>query len=77
MHLRDASEDVPDMEGACFETLVSLQEAMIRSARDVIAGDVFHGLLKLGLRIDAETADGRLVATLPFQDVVEIKCEQV
>lgn len=77
LHLRDGTEDVPDVEGANYDTVASLKEAMVRSARDVIAGDVLHGLLNLGLRIDAETGDGRLIATLPFRDVVEIKPEKV
>jgi hypothetical protein len=72
MHLRDGTDVALDEEGREFGDEASLFGAMLHSARDTMTGDVREGRLDLRLRIDAETADGRVVRSLPFVDALEI-----
>ncbi len=70
MHLRGGTDVALDPEGYEFATLEELQTGLLRNARDIIAGDVMRGVLNLDLRIDAETASGELVRSLPFQEAL-------
>jgi hypothetical protein len=45
---------------------------MLASARDVMGEDVRLGRLDLRLRLDAETADGAVVRSLPFAGALNI-----
>ena len=72
LHLRDGVDVALDEEGQEFADEASLAEAMLLNARDSMSNDVRGGKLDLRLRIDAETADGRVVRSLPFSDVLKI-----
>ncbi len=73
LQLRDSVDIALDEEGEEFASLDSLKIAMLRAARDTMTGDLHDGLLDLTLRIDAETADRKVVHSLPFSDALEIK----
>ena len=77
LHLRDGQDIAIDQEGLEFRTISSLQDAMRKAARDIIAGDVKRGVLDLNLRIDAETQSGQLVCSLPFSSALSIAPMQV
>ena len=70
LHLRDGTDVALDPEGHEIATLDELQAALLRNARDIIAGDVMRGVLNLDLVIDAETASGELVRSLPFHEAL-------
>jgi hypothetical protein len=72
LHLRDGTDVALDDEGREFADDASLGKAMLLNARDTMSGDLNAGRLDLRLRIDAETADGKLVRSLRFTDALEI-----
>lgn len=76
LHLRDGTDIALDKEGSEFDSIEALRLSMIRSARDLMTGDVVKGEVDLTLRIDAEAADGTLVVSVPFTEVVRIKYPQ-
>jgi hypothetical protein len=72
MNLRDGTEELLDPEGVEYESLRTLRAAVLRTARDVMAGDLVRGVIDFRFRIDAEDAAGSIVHTLPFKHAVEI-----
>ncbi|WP_426266479.1 DUF6894 family protein [Sphingomonas sp. LHG3443-2] len=73
LHLRDATDELLDGEGIVLAGLSELREHMLRNARDVIAGDVQEGVLRLSTRIEAEDESGTVVLSLPFTEAVTIE----
>jgi hypothetical protein len=72
LHLRDGSDEVLDPEGIEFVDMDSLRLAVMKNARDTIAGDVQNGLIDLRYRIDAENEAGQVVYSLPFKHAVNV-----
>jgi hypothetical protein len=72
LHLRDGSDETLDPEGVEYASLDALRDAAMKTARDIMCGDVARGVINLQFRIDAERADGTLVYSLPFRDAVTI-----
>ena len=72
MNLRDGTEELLDPEGIEYESLDALRKAVLRTARDLMCGDMVAGLLDFRFRIDAEDGDGVVIYTLPFRHAVNI-----
>ena len=72
LHLRDGSDEVLDPEGIEFKDMDSLRLAVMKNARDTIAGDVQNGLVDFRYRIDAENEAGQVVYSLPFKHAVNL-----
>jgi len=73
LHLRDHEEELLDPDGLELPNWAALQHAMLEAARDVISGDIMRaGVIDLRYRIEAETATGHIVSSLPFKAVVTI-----
>jgi hypothetical protein len=72
LHLRDGVDIALDDEGYEYESEAALAAAMLANVRDMMKGDVEAGHLDLRLRLDAETADGRVVQSLPFLEALRI-----
>jgi hypothetical protein len=72
LHLRDSSDEVLDPDGFEFEDMDAVRAAVMRNARDTIAGDVRHGVVDFRYRIDAENEAGQVVYSLPFKHAVNI-----
>jgi hypothetical protein len=73
LHLRYHDEELLDPDGLELPNRAALQHAMLEAARDVISGDLIRaGVIDLRYRIDAETAAGDIVSSLPFKAVVTI-----
>jgi hypothetical protein len=72
MNLRDGAEVLLGPDGVAYESRHTLREAVLRTVRDVMAGDLVRGVIDLRFRIDAEDAAGSIVHTLPFKQAVEI-----
>jgi hypothetical protein len=72
MHLRDGTDELLDAEGIEYESLDALRKAVLKAARDLMAGDMHNGVLDFRFRIDAEDADGMIVYSLPFRHAVNI-----
>jgi hypothetical protein len=77
LHLRDGSDEVLDPEGVQFRDMDSLRLAVMKNARDTIAGDVQNGLVDLRYRIDAENEAGQVVYSLPFKHAVNVIPEAI
>lgn len=60
----EEGQDLPSVEAARLEAM--------RSARDVMAGDVQRGILDLSSFIEIEDADHQLIETLSFQDAIDL-----
>jgi len=72
LHLRDGSDEILDPEGTEFPTMEGLRSAVMKNARDTIAGDVQNGIIDLRYRIDAENEAGQVVYSLPFKHAVSV-----
>jgi hypothetical protein len=72
MHLRDSIDELLDPEGREFATMETLREAVLFSARDLIAGDIRNGVVDFRYRIDAEDEQGTIVYSLPFKHAFNI-----
>jgi hypothetical protein len=72
LHLRDGSDELLDPEGQEYADMDALRAAVVRNARDTIAGDVQHGVVDFRFRIDAESEGGQVVYSLPFKHAVNI-----
>jgi hypothetical protein len=72
LHLRNGHDEVLDHEGVDYRDLKEVVDAVLKSARDVISGDVMQGRIDLRFRIDAEDADGNLAYSLPFAQAVTL-----
>ncbi len=67
LHLRDGSDELLDEEGVEYESLDLLRAAVMRSARDLLSGDIKGGVIDLRFRIDAQDEQGVIVYSLPFK----------
>jgi hypothetical protein len=72
LQLRNGHDEVLDDEGVEYGDLKEVADAVLKSARDVISGDVMQGRIDLRFRIDAEDADGNLAYSLPFARAVSL-----
>lgn len=72
MHLRDGIDEMLDPEGMELPDVEAARTKVLAAARDVLAGDVRHGLIDLRYRIDAEDEAGRLVYSLAFKHAFSI-----
>ena len=71
-HLRDGSDEMLDPDGRDFGDMDSLRTAVMKNARDVIAGDIQNGVVDLRFRIDAENDSGQVVYSLAFKHAFNI-----
>ena len=72
LHLRDSVDEVLDPDGSEFEDIEAVRLAVMRNARDTIAGDVRNGIVDFRYRIDAENEARQVVYSLPFKHAVNI-----
>lgn len=72
LHLRDGTDVFLDEEGVEYADRSSLEAAVLKAARDCIAGDAHDGRIDLRPRMDAETEAGDVVYSLPFAEAVSI-----
>lgn len=72
MQLRGGFEELLDPDGSEFPDLAAVRDAVLLTARDLIATDVRLGLMDFRLRIDAEDEGGAIVHTLRLKHAVKI-----
>jgi hypothetical protein len=72
MHLRDGIDELLDPDGREFATMDELREAVLFSARDVIAGDIRNGVVDFRYRIDAEDEHGTIIYSLAFKHAFNV-----
>lgn len=72
MHLRNGTDETLDPEGMEFANVEALRQAVLFTARDLMAGDIRNGMIDLRFRIDAEDEDGAIVYSLPFRHALNI-----
>jgi hypothetical protein len=77
LHLRDGTDDVIDPDGSEFSSMEALRIAVMKNARDTIAGDVQNGVVDFRFRIDAENEAGQVVYSLPFKHAVSMIPEPI
>jgi hypothetical protein len=67
LHLRDGTNELLDPEGREFWSPDALRNAVLFTARDILAADLRNGLVDLRFRIDAQDVTGAIVYSLPFK----------
>jgi len=72
LHLRNGSDEFIDPEGADLADIEALKKMVMRSVRDLLAGDIRNGVVDLRCRVDAEDGNGVIVYTLPFEHAFSI-----
>ena len=73
LHLRDGTDEVLDEEGIDYPDMDAVRQAVVKSARDVMAGQVRDlGVLDLRFHIDAENEAGDTVYSLAFTNALSI-----
>jgi hypothetical protein len=73
LHLRDATDEILDLEGIDFADFEALQVGTLACARDIISDDIKNrGVMDQRYRIDAEDLTGAIIHTLSFKDAVTI-----
>ena len=64
---------VLDEEGSDLVDVGAARRDAIRSARSIMAEQLWHGRLNLGHRIEVEDENGEPVLTLTFADAVTVE----
>lgn len=68
--------DAIDEEGSAFADLAAAKEAAIRSIRALMSEHVMLGRpVDLSHRIEVTDADGKVLAVVPFRELITIKGE--
>jgi predicted ATP-grasp superfamily ATP-dependent carboligase len=49
-----------------------LRAFVLKTARDLLAGDIHNGLIDFRFRIDAEDGAGHIVYSMPFKHAINI-----
>ncbi len=70
-HIRDG-ETLDDPDGMFLPDVRSARLEAVRSARDIMAGDLRRGRLHLSSCIEVTDAQGEPIFALPFAEAVEI-----
>jgi hypothetical protein len=73
-HLYDDVMSI-DEEGKELASLQSARERAIDDAREMACAEVLHGHLNLRHRIEIADENGRVLATVQFQDVINVEPE--
>ena len=72
LHLRDSHDELLDPEGKELHDMEQLRAFVLKTARDLLAGDIHNGLIDFRFRIDAEDGAGHIVYSMPFKHAVNI-----
>lgn len=72
MHLRNGSDEVLDPEGVELSGIDAIRTDVLKSARDILVGDLRSGVVDLRYRIDAENEGGEVIYTLAFKNAFSI-----
>jgi hypothetical protein len=73
LHLCNGNGFMEDEEGHELSDLAAARKYAITSLRDVTAGDMQRGELNLGSFIEIENQWHQLVATVSFEDAVQVR----
>lgn len=69
-HIRSRSERIEDLEGGDFDTVnAAIAEARL-AAREILADDLRKGQMDEARLFEIVDSGGRVVACLPFSDVL-------
>ena len=73
LHLRDATDEILDLEGIDFANFEALHAGTLACARDIMSDDIKNrGVMDQRYRIDVEDLTGAIIHTLSFKDAVTI-----
>ncbi|HWH21897.1 MAG TPA: hypothetical protein VNT25_01210 [Allosphingosinicella sp.] len=71
-HLRDGVDVALDPDGIELPSLDAARKKALEAARDSLSHDIKAGRMDVGLRIDVENGDGRVLHSQPFREAFEI-----
>ncbi|MDO7841956.1 DUF6894 family protein [Sphingomonas immobilis] len=71
-HLHEAGAVTPDEQGHDFDDMESARRYAVRSARDIMSGEMRDGCLCLDCFIQVENVDDGTAFTVLFRDAVAI-----
>jgi hypothetical protein len=72
LHLKNRVGFVPDLEGIELPSEVAAREEAIRNIRSIVSAEVQNGVVDLDGSIEIATADGKVLAVVPFAEAVRI-----
>ena len=72
MQLRGGIEELLDPDGSEFPSFAALQDAVLCTARDLLATDIRLGFIDFRFHIDAEDESGVIVHTLRLKHALHI-----
>ena len=73
LHLKNRVGFVPDLEGIELPGETAAREEAIRNIRSIVSAEVQNGVVDFDGAIEIATADGKVLAVVPFADAVRIK----
>jgi hypothetical protein len=71
-HLHECGTIIRDEEGLKKPDLDSVREQALRSAREIMGGEIKSGKLCLGCHIEVQDEAGQVVLVVPLKDAVEV-----
>jgi hypothetical protein len=72
LHICSQGELIPDPEGSELAGIEAAVEEAVRGARSLPSADVLEGVLRLDASIEIHDSEDNHVATIRFDEVVEI-----
>jgi hypothetical protein len=69
-HIRDGDILIEDPDGEEYQSVEAARSGAILSARDLLAARLKSGEILDGQTIEITTADGHVVAIVPFKDAI-------
>ena len=72
LHIRSQGELIPDPEGSELAGIEAAVQEAVRGARSLLSADVLEGMLRLDASIEIHDSEDRHLATIRFDEVVEI-----
>jgi hypothetical protein len=72
LHIRSQDELIPDPEGTELPEIAAAVQEAVKGARSLLSADVLEGMLRLDASIEIHDSEDRHLATIRFDEVVEI-----
>ena len=73
MHIFNSIGFVQDEEGREFDTFDQVRAEAIKGIRSLVSAEALRGCIDLRGRMEIADAEGRVVLTLSFEEVVHMK----
>lgn len=73
LNIFNGAGEAPDEEGQELADLAAARAEAIKGIRSLLAAEMSEGAIDLGGRIEIAEPGGRILATIPFGEAVEVR----